>query len=315
MVWLVGSDGLLGKAAGKCLTQYGMEWAGGDSVDITQAGEIEKFLSNNVRRIKWIINCAAYTDVEAAEKEEEKAREVNAIGCLNLSRAARSFGMRLVHISTNYVFDGKKTGPYLENDPLSPINAYGRTKAEGEENIAKEMTQFYILRTSCLYGDGAGFVHKMTEKLNSGAISGKEVRAVFDQKVCPTFAGDAAEAVIKLIRKADAAKTLFGKDSPAPYGVYHYCGAPAVSIAEYAQTILELGKKYGKIKGECKIVPCSTEEYISKLLTAGENTSCASMQKRALRPSNGELDCTKIAKALKIRIPQWKNSLEMFMKG
>lgn len=324
MVYLVGGNGLLGKEMGKRLTQCGMEWVGGESVDITLSESIDKFLANNVRKIKWIINCAAYTDVDAAEGDEELAAEVNALGCLNLGRAARANGMRLVHISTNYVFDGKKSTPYTEEDNSCPINAYGRTKLQGEENIAKEMTQYYIIRTACLYGADGGFAYKMMQRLKKTPSSMEAVRVVNDQMVCPTFAGDVADVVIKLIRKADEAKTLVGKDSPAPYGIYHFCSAPAVSVADYAQAILELGKKYGKITGGGKIAPCTTSQYeadkSNALLPNADKESTVKESALAKRPQNGALDCTKITKVLgsgqyKIRIPNWKHSLEAFMKG
>lgn len=311
MVWILGGEGLLGKEIERRLEQCGIKWISSDKdADITKIDTLERFMTSaeassfggNGSKIKWIINCAAYTDVDEAESHEEEAAMVNADGATNISRLARAHGIRLIHISTNYVFDGKKSSPYTEDDAVTPINVYGRTKALGEENIAKQMTQFYILRTSNLYGyDKESFVSKIVRLSNER--KGTDIPVIKDLMVCPTFAGDAADAVIKLMQKANGARTLFGKDSPAPYGIYHYCASGAVPLPDFAQAIEQAGLRTDVIKGGCKITPCTAEEYQAK--TGGP---------LSMRPVNGEMDCTKISKALRLRIPSWRQSLESFMK-
>lgn len=310
MVWVLGGNGLLGKEICRELSRCDMPCvSSGREVDITQADALERFMTSaeiasfggNGSKIKWIINCAAYTDVDKAESNAIEAERINSEGALNIARVARSKGSRLVHISTNYVFDGNLERPYTEDDSIAPLSVYGKTKAAGEENVAKEMTQYYILRTSSLYGfDKDNFVYSMVKMMNKNP----SVKAVRDQKVSPTFAGDVAQAVIKLIQKAEGAKSLFGKDSPAPYGIYHYCDSGEATFAEYADAIRDIGRKCGRVARECQVIPCSTADY-----NAGNEGESAK------RPANGVLDTAKIVKALKIHIPSWRQSLEAFMKS
>ena len=168
MLWLIGCTGMLGREFAYRLSEKKIPFVGtGSEVDIADAEKIEAFInktesasfyaSRDVKKdnkIDWIINCAAYTAVDKAEEETEKAYRTNCTGALNAARTARARSAKLVHISTDYVFDGKERTPYTEDVPKSPINAYGKTKAESEDLIAQAMTQYYIIRTSWLYGFG-----------------------------------------------------------------------------------------------------------------------------------------------------------------
>ncbi|ERF61136.1 dTDP-4-dehydrorhamnose reductase [Treponema socranskii subsp. socranskii VPI DR56BR1116 = ATCC 35536] len=311
MLWLIGCKGMLGREFAHQLSEKRIPFVGtGSDVDIAEAEKLDAFVDktesasyyasrNDVKKdnkIDWIINCAAYTAVDNAEDEAEKAYRTNCTGALNIARTARSHGAKLVHISTDYVFDGKGRSPYTEDAPKSPINIYGKTKAESEDLIAQAMTQYYIIRTSWLYGSGGrNFVYTMTRAMNER----ESVSVVNDQRGTPTFCGDLVFAVIKLIKKEMGATSLFGKKSAAPYGIYHFSNSGEATWFEFACAIRDYGKKYEKIMHDCKIQPCSSDEYKTK----------------AARPSYSVLDCTKIETTLGIKIPSWQVSLERFIKS
>ena len=172
MIWLIGCKGMLGSEVARQLDQNKYNWVGTDKeVDITDREALSAFeksvetssyldTTRTDKHIKWIINCSAYTNVDKAEEETELADKLNNEGALNIARTARSIGAKLIHISTDYVFNGKGSQPYTEDMEKDPLGVYGKTKAAGEEAIQKEMTQFYILRTAWLYGfDGKNFVY------------------------------------------------------------------------------------------------------------------------------------------------------------
>ncbi|MBC6719276.1 dTDP-4-dehydrorhamnose reductase [Treponema sp. Marseille-Q4130] len=310
MLWLIGSTGMLGREFSHRLSKEGIPFVGtGSDVNIADAEKLDAFInktesasyyaSRDVKKdnkIDWIINCAAYTAVDKAEDEAEKAYRANCTGALNIARTARSHGAKLIHISTDYVFDGSSGIPYTEDAPKSPINVYGKTKAESEDLIAQSMTQYYIIRTSWLYGfTGRNFVYTMTRAMNER----ESVGVVNDQKGTPTFCGDLAAAAVKLIKKETSATSLFGKKSAAPYGIYHFSNSGEATWFDFACAIYDFGKKYGRIGHECAVRPCSSDEYKTK----------------AARPAYSVLDCTKIETALGIKIPSWRASLERFIKS
>lgn len=313
MVWLIGDKGMLGSEVSKQLTENKIQWFGSDrEVDITNSAELRKFatshgpaanttgLSVRKRRIPekitWIINCAAYTAVDKAESEPELAEALNTEGALNIARVAREIGAKLIHISTDYVFDGKGNVPYTEEDPKNPSGVYGKTKAEGEREIEKEMTLYYILRTAWLYGfDGKNFVYTMTKAMNEK----DSVKVVNDQKGTPTCAVDLAEVIVKIIDSSEKAPFLFGKKSALPYGIYHFTNQGETTWFEFCSKIYEYGKKYGTITSDCVIEPCLTEDYPTA----------------AKRPAYSVLSKEKIKAGLKIKIPSWEESLEKFIKN
>lgn len=313
MVWLIGCNGMLGSELGRQLTQCGISWIGSDrEVDITDPAALEKFASSHessagttgasaikgkiLSNISWVINCAAYTAVDKAEDDEETARRLNEDGPRNIARAARKIGARLIHISTDYVFDGTGRSPYTEDAEKNPACVYGLTKAAGEDAVQKEMTQYYIIRTAWLYGfDGKNFVYTMARAMSER----DSVTVVADQKGTPTFAGDLASAIIKIIDSSDHAHRLFGKNAALPYGVYHFTDSGETTWFGFAQRIYALGKKYGRITGDCEIKSCSTEEYPT----------------RARRPAYSVLSKEKIQGALRMKIPEWDASLEKFMRS
>ena len=313
MVWLIGCKGMLGTELSKQLSDNKIQWFGSDrEVDITDAAGLAKFAQSKnsdagrtgaavtnkavPEKIEWVVNCAAYTAVDRAEENKAAADAINKSGPENIARITRSLGAKMIHISTDYVFDGEAKTPYVEDAPKNPQCVYGRTKLAGEEAVAKEMTQYYILRTSWLYGfDGGNFVYTMIKAMNNG----QPLKVVQDQKGCPTCTVDLAAAALKIITSSQKAKSLFGKNSALPYGVYNFCGAGETTWFDFALKIQELGKKYARISGESTIEPCTTADYPTA----------------AKRPSYSVLDCSKIQRLLKLKIPSWQESLERFIKN
>jgi dTDP-4-dehydrorhamnose reductase len=313
MIWVIGCKGMLGSELALQLTQADIPWAGtGEEVDITNPQALENFFnstetasylsSHNTEnladngKIRWIINCAAYTAVEKSENDTEQAYAINSDGPANIARVARAHGAKLIHISTDYVFDGTANIPYTENFPRTPLGVYGRTKSEGEDNVAKGMTQYYIIRTSWLYGfEGRNFVYTMTNLMNTH----DSVKVVNDQKGSPTFCGDIASVILRFIEKADSATSFFGKNSAAPYGTYNFTNEGITTWYEFAKMIYQYGQKYGRVTHNCDIQPCTTAEYPSK----------------AVRPAYSVLSKNKIEKELHIKIPSWESSLERFIKS
>lgn len=310
MIWLIGNKGMLGSEVSRQLKEAKFPFVGTDKeTDITDASALENFANNvltdsyfpsdlphSERRITWIINCSAYTNVEKAEEDVELAEKLNSQGPLNIARLARKIGAKLIHISTDYVFNGKGKVPYTEEMPKEPLGIYGKTKSQGEEAIQKEMNTYYILRTAWLYGfDGKNFVYTMTNAMNKHDA----VKVVNDQKGTPTCAVDLAEIIVKIITKSKKAKGLFGKDSAPAFGIYHFTDEGETTWFEFTQEIYRLGKKYGRITNECTVNPCTTQEYGAKVE----------------RPAYSVLSKEKISKELKIKIPDWQISLEKFIKN
>ncbi len=315
MIWLIGAKGMLGQELGLLFKQNKMQWVGTDSeVDITSSEALETFAEshdssagrtgnsaskgNVPEKITWVINCAAYTAVDNAEDNPELAQKVNALGPLNIARTARHIGAKLIHISTDYVFDGNSPSKQAYDDDArkNPLCVYGMTKAEGEDSIQKEMTQYYILRTAWLYGfQGSNFVYKMISLMNEKS----ELKVVNDQVGSPTCATTLADVILKVIKASENAHNLFGKNAAIPYGVYNCTDEGIASWYEFAKKIYEYGKKYNRIQNNCEVKSCTSEEFPQK----------------AKRPAYSVLNKDKIQSALHFKLPSWENSLEKFIKS
>lgn len=309
MIWLIGCKGMLGSEIAKQLDESKMPWVGTDrEVDITSLEALENYaaslrtssyypstLSHKDRQINWIINCSGYTNVEKAEEDVELANQLNNKGAQNIARLSRSLNAKLIHISTDYVFGGKATSPYKEDDEKNPLGVYGKTKLDGELAIQKEMNTYYIIRTAWLYGfDGKNFVYTMTNAMNNR----DSVKVVNDQKGTPTCAVDLASVVLKFIEKSEKATSFFGKNSAPSYGIYHFTNLGETNWFEFTQEIYKFGKKFNRITNDCEVNSCTTEEYGAKVE----------------RPAYSVLSKDKIMKELKIKIPTWQQSLEKFIK-
>jgi len=199
-----------------------------------------------------IVNCAAFTNVDGCEAQEELATLVNGAGPGYLAAAAKAVGALLVHISTDYVFAGDQKAPYLETDQTGPLSAYGRSKLAGERAIAASgLERYYILRTSWLYGPGgANFV----ETILRLAAEREELRIVADQTGAPTYTGDLVQAIFNLVDPRLPA-------TAAPYGIYHFSNAGVCTWYEFACEIVRLAHVYGLPVKATRILPIATSDY------------------------------------------------------
>lgn len=286
MVWLIGCKGMLGTEIARQLKNSNIDYIGTDiDVDITKLEVLEDFANKNPK-IDWIINCSAYTAVDKAEDDKDFANLLNNIGPKNISSVVKKINAKMIHISTDYVFDGTGTTPYTEDMDVKPIGVYGQTKADGEKSVIDSGCEYYIFRTAWLYGyDGKNFVYTMLKLMESK----QELAVVSDQKGTPTFAGDLANCVIK---------TITSKNQ-IPCGIYHCTDLGEITWYDFACEIYKQGKATGKLSNECKINPCSTDEFPTK----------------AKRPAYSVLSKEKIQQALGITLPMWNESLNVFMNS
>lgn len=232
-VWLVGKSGMLCNSFEKLLREGDCFVTDEHQVDICNREAVE-----DVDGYTHIINCAAYTNVDGAEKEIERAFAVNRNGVQNLAEAAKKRGAKLVHFSTDFVFDGKREVPYREEDLPNPLSVYGKSKYEGEKCVWGASEKNLVIRTSWLFGDGrANFVKTMVKLLRER----KGLHVVSDQVGCPTFSDDLARATMDLLDCE---------------GLFHFSGTGAVSWYGFAQEI-------ASCLPDCstQIHPITTEEY------------------------------------------------------
>ncbi|MCD6224003.1 MAG: dTDP-4-dehydrorhamnose reductase [Deltaproteobacteria bacterium] len=279
---VIGSKGQLGWELCRRGKQHGFNIIARDLpiFDITDRNAIRKTITES--NASLVINASAYTAVDKAESEAETAFAVNRDGpaCLALSCAENR--LPLIHISTDYVFDGRKQYPYLESDPVSPLGVYGNSKASGEEEVRETLTEHIILRTSWLYGvHGSNFLKTMLRV-------GKEnetLRVVDDQHGCPTYAADLAEAILSIANH-------LGKKGVEPWGTYHFCGKGKTTWHGFTEKIVELARPHISLKVK-RIEPVTTAEYPTP----------------ARRPANSVLDCSSLANIFNITPLPWENSL------
>jgi dTDP-4-dehydrorhamnose reductase len=245
-----------------------------DQAAVTKrVAEFKKSLRDGERGV--IINAAAYTNLEAADEEPDLASQVNEFGAVRLARAAHESDLRFVHVSTDFVFDGLKEGPYAEDDEPNPLSVYGQTKLDGEDSVASENPDALIVRTAWVFGPaGVNFPVKILE----AARSRPSLKVVTDEIGSPTYTLDLAAGIIGLV---DAGAS----------GIYHLAGAGSCSRFELAQRIVELAGL------DTPIEPVESNEFPTK----------------AQRPMNSVLDCSKAA-ALGVTMPEWTDSLERFMR-
>lgn len=242
------------------------------ALDMTDTTAVERIVVES--GVDVIINCAAYTDVGRAEDEEDVAYRINAEAVRVLAEAAAKAGALLMHISTDYVFDGKTAWPYREDDPVSPLGAYARTKAAGEQAVMASGCRYMIFRTSWLYGAcGGNFVKTMIDKTASMPV----VNVVCDQIGTPTFAGDLADAIFSILESGRLDCT----------GIYHFSNEGVCSWYDFAKEICDITGHLSEVR------PCMTSDYPSKVR----------------RPYCSVLDKSLIKKTFGIEIPHWKDSL------
>lgn len=292
MIWLIGNKGMLGTEIERQLKLSDFSFIGSDrEVDITDMAALENFASTSPENISWIINCSAYTAVDKAEDEVELARLLNETGVKNIATVAKKIGSRMIHISTDYVFDGNGSSPYKEDDKISPLGVYGVTKAGGEKAAMDVLPELYIIRTAWLYGyDGKNFVYTMLRLMNTK----DEFSVVNDQYGSPTFAGDLAYSILRLLICSGLNEV--SKNAPE-YGIYHCTDLGEITWFDFATEIYNIGKEKNKVTKDCIVKPCTTDEYPTK----------------TKRPAYSVLCKDKIQKALDMELPNWKESLRAFM--
>jgi dTDP-4-dehydrorhamnose reductase len=288
MIWLIGNKGMLGTELARVFEARGLEYVGTDrDIDITDAMAVNDFASSSLLgNDDWIVNCAAYTAVDKAEEDRDTCERINATGPAIIARAANARRARLIHISTDYVFNGNGDRPYREDDPTDPTGFYGLTKRDGERAAIGANERTYVVRTAWLYGKyGNNFVKTMLRLMGER----DSVSVVNDQRGSPTWAFDLSAAVA----------TLIESKGNIPFGVYHFTDEGNISWFDFAREIYRQGRAKGLIPGDCEIKPCTSAEYPS----------------RVRRPPYSVLDKTKIKRALDIEIPSWESSLARYLES
>lgn len=287
MIWLIGSKGMLASEIAAQLDRHNIQWIGSDrEVDITDKTSVDSFAHRTFASdsLDWIINCAAYTAVDKAEDDTDTAQKLNADALINICEVAKQYGTQLIHFSTDYVFDGTSSIPYIETDTTNPQSVYGGTKLQGEKNILALLPEHYIIRTAWLYGkSGNNFVSTMLRLMNEK----ETLKVVNDQRGSPTYAVDLAKAILQIIQLNNRR-----------YGIYHYSNEGNITWYDFSCEIYKQGKKIGLIKKDCLIESCSSGEFPQK----------------AHRPSFSLLCKQKIKEAFFLSIPQWDESLISYLK-
>lgn len=289
---LIGADGMLARKVGE-LAPAGYAVCRYDLPDFNVTDR-EQVLAEMTRlHPAVIINCAAFTNVDNCETQEELATRVNGDGPGYLAGAAKAVGAVLVHISTDYVFNGRKASPYLETDPVGPLSAYGRSKLAGEQAIlASGLERYFIVRTSWLYGPGG---KNFVETIVRLAREREEMRIVDDQIGSPTYTGDLATAIFRLLALTDQGSP--GKDHGL-YGIYHFSNEGQCSWYEFAREILKGASDAGLLLKAERVLPIRTEEYPLP----------------AERPSFSIFSKEKYQRATGAFPPDWRESLVKYMR-
>ena len=273
---VTGAGGQVGTALARAARAAGHEVRARtrDALDITDAHAVATAVAEVAGGV--VINAAAYTAVDRAESEEAQAFAINAAGPRNLAQACLRHGARLVHISTDYVFDGTKPIPWVEDDPIAPLGVYGRSKAEGERAVLAEQPEAVIVRASWVFAaEGTNFVKTILRLAGERPV----LRVVADQRGCPTYAGDLAQALLALAAR------------PRAQGLYHYCGEGETTWHGFAEAILAGVRARERIVAS-RVDPITTAEFPTP----------------ARRPANSVLDTGRI-RALGITPRPWRAGL------
>jgi dTDP-4-dehydrorhamnose reductase len=271
---VLGGRGMLGTDLVSVCRQQGFDPVILDlpEFDITNGNQLQKVVAD----AEMIVNCAAYTNVDGAESQAELAYKINAEAVGRLGAAAREAGKWVLHISTDFVFDGCSDKSYVETDHPNPINTYGKTKLAGEQLLARSGCEHCIVRVEWTYGSaGNNFVTKLIRRAKSQDM----LKVVDDQTGSPTATIEAAKVICKLLRKK-------------PEGIYHFASAGYVTRYDMAEFILD------RLSLDVNLLPCKTSDFPSP----------------ATRPLNSRFDCSKISNLLNEPIEHWQAPLELFLR-
>jgi len=281
-ILITGKNGQLGKSLHKLVSEkkYDNEFifVGREELDLSNNNSIINYFDNH-DKFDIIINCAAYTAVDKAEEEVKLANQINYLAVRQLAEIAKAQKAKLIHISTDYVFDGESNKSYTEADETNPINVYGKTKLAGEKALqAIMLTNAIIIRTSWVYSEyGNNFVKTM---LNLGKER-DELNVVSDQIGSPTYATDLAETILKIIDNKNY------QDKEQSTEIYHYSNEGEIGWYDFAKEIFKLAKI------DCKVCPITTEQYPTP----------------AKRPKSTLMDKGKLVEKFSIKTPYWKETL------
>jgi len=279
-ILITGSNGQLGSEIKDLVTNYknfNFFFMDLPELNICKSEELNTFIVD--QNINAVINCAAYTAVDKAEKDEHTAQKVNSEGVLNLVNALKKVNGKLIHISTDYVFDGNHSQPYKESDPVSPVGVYGETKRAGELAVLNSSIDALVIRTSWMYSVYGNNFLKTMLKLGHDK---DELGVIFDQVGTPTNASDLAKTCLDILAYSiEANINSKGK-------IYHYSNEGVTSWYDFSKAIMELGSI------DCKIRPIETKDYPTP----------------AKRPHYSVLNKSKIKTDFNIQIPNWRDSLD-----
>lgn len=279
-VLITGANGQLGQCIRKISindNELYFVFLNSKELDVTDHKSVEFFFEKN--KYDFCVNCAAYTAVDKAETEIELARKVNFLGAQYIAEACSKNNVKLIHISTDFVFDGRNYIPYKENDVTNPVSVYGKTKLEGEKAIQAILKEYFIIRTSWLYSEYAANFMKTMLRLGNER---NELGIVSDQIGTPTYAIDLAKVIVKII-----------KDDSGKYGLYHYSNEGVASWYDFSKAIFDL---------------TNSEININALPTSAYPTL-------AERPRYSVMDKSKIMKNLDVKVPYWRDSLKIALSN
>lgn len=289
MFLLIGMDGQLGQELQLSLPNLGAVAAVGRSqLDLTHPDQIRDVIAAVQPQV--IINAAAYTAVDKAEQEPDLAQAINGTAPTVMAEAAEKIGATLIHLSTDYVFNGQKNTPYLEDDPTDPVSAYGRSKLCGEEGVRAQGDRHLILRTAWVYGArGHGNFVKTMLRLGRDR---EELRVVVDQVGSPTWTGDLAQTILQLIQTLETCS-----DPAAIGGIYHFTNSGVASWYDFAVAIFEEATHLGFPLAVQRVIPITTAEYPTP----------------ASRPAYSVLSDRKIRALLGTYAPHWRQGLRQML--
>ena len=279
-ILILGAGGQIGREVCRAggLPRYDILPLDRKTLDITKSASVGALLARE--KSDLAINLAAYTAVDRAESEPEAAWAVNCAGAAHIAAACHESGTPLIHLSTDYVFDGRKAGLYREEDAVGPLGVYGCSKEAGERAVRAALAQHVILRTAWVFGaHGANFVKTMLRL----AAERSALRVVADQRGCPTAAADIAAALMVIAQHIERGE--------AKWGTYHFAGSGAVSWHGFAEAIFDLAAS--QLAARPRVEPITTDEYPTP----------------ARRPMNSVLDCRKIEDVFGIAPPPWRVGL------
>lgn len=280
-VLVTGANGQLGseiKASASAYPNLQFIYTDVDDLDITNLESLNAFIEG-VGDLHYIINCAAYTAVDKAEDEPELAELINAGACENLAKICKKNKTRLIHVSTDYVFNGNNHEPYIETDASSPNSVYGSSKRNGEKFVEGIAPEYLIIRTSWLY---SSFGNNFVKTIQHLATDREELNVLFDQIGTPTYARDLADTILEIASQKGTAEGFHS-------GIYHFSNEGVCSWYDFALEIVELSNL------QCNLHPIRSAQFPQK----------------ANRPAYSVLDKTKIKTNFNIQIPHWKQSLKI----